>query len=133
MKFRYKRITPTLIRPIIPVVLIYNGKSIAYEALVDSGADMCVFPAQIGELVGIDIKDGQRGSLGGVIGKSGELYYHDIILSIGGNETRLRAGFTYEKKFDHGFLGQSGIFSIYVVQFYYRKGVIELRPDPKVN
>ncbi|MBI5613938.1 hypothetical protein HY947_03355 [Candidatus Gottesmanbacteria bacterium] len=92
MQFKYKRIAPGIIRPIISITLRYKqNKPIGYEALVDSGADMCVFPAQIGELLGIKIKNGTSGSLSGVIGKSGKIYYHDIIVDIGGNSTQVNA------------------------------------------
>lgn len=42
MKFPYKRVAPGLIRPIIPIELSYQGISIPYEVLIDSGADFCV-------------------------------------------------------------------------------------------
>ncbi|MEK7592429.1 MAG: hypothetical protein AAB508_03475 [Patescibacteria group bacterium] len=134
MQFKYKRIAPGVIRPIISVTLKYKqNRPINYEALVDSGADMCVFPAQIGELLGINIKNGTSGSLSGVIGKSGKIYYHDIIVDIGGNSTQVNAGFSYSHKIQCGFLGQKGIFNIYIVQFQYRKEFVELRPYQNVN
>lgn len=134
MKFKYKKIVPGVIRPIIPVTLCYKQNSlVTYEALVDSGADMCVFPAQVGELLGIDIKSGIVGPLSGVIGKSGKIYYHDIVVEIGGNSTQVHAGFSYSEKIQCGFLGQKGIFNIYIVQFQYRKEVVELRPYQNVN
>ena len=130
MKFRYKKIAPGLIRPII---LKHQGNAIAYEGLIDSGADMCVFPAQIGELIGLDIKKGQKSEFGGVVGKREDVYYHDIVIEIGGNSTQISAGFTYSSSFDYGFLGQKGLFTSYIVQFNYRKGIIDLRPDPSIN
>jgi len=71
MKFEYKRFrvadSPDFTRPIIPI-LIRNPRdpssaAIGYEALVDSGADYCVFPAEVAELLDIDIMAGelQRG------------------------------------------------------------------------
>lgn len=133
MKFKYKKIASGLIRPIIPVTLHYKGKSLRYEALVDSGADMCMFPAQIGEIIGIDIKKGEKGDLGGVVGKTVDAYYHEIDIEIGGNKIHVKVGFTEESRFDHGFLGQIGVFNSYTVHFFYRKGVVELRPDVRVN
>jgi hypothetical protein len=94
---------------------------------------MCAFPAAIGEILGISIKAGKSGDLFGVTGKSEKIYYHKITVGIGGNETQLEAGFTYSQNLTHGFLGQRGIFSIYTVHFFYRKGVVELRPDIDVN
>lgn len=133
MKFKYKKLAPGLIRPIIPVTLHYNNQSIMYEALVDSGADISMFPAQIGTLLGIDVKGGRKGDLGGVVGKSVDAYYHDIDIEIGDNVTHGTAGFIDESKFDHGFLGQLGIFSYYSVHFFYRNGVVELRPNTDIN
>lgn len=48
MKFKYKKFGPFL-RPVIPVKLKYQDRSIGYEVLVDSGADLCIFDAEIGE------------------------------------------------------------------------------------
>ena len=96
VKFKYKKIAPGLVRPIIPVDLRYKqNPPISYEALVDSGADICVFPAQIGELMGIVIKSGSVGQLQGVIGPAGKIYYHNIRVEIGGNGCIINAGFTY--------------------------------------
>ncbi|MBI5400829.1 MAG: hypothetical protein HZB12_01805 [Candidatus Yonathbacteria bacterium] len=55
MKFRYAKYGQTL-RPVIPVKLRNGDNEIGYEVLVDSGADMCLFDAEIGEAIGIDIK-----------------------------------------------------------------------------
>lgn len=63
MRFKYKKISPKIIRPIVPIILKYNDMSIRFEALLDSGADMCVFPAEIGELIGIEIKKGIESDL----------------------------------------------------------------------
>ena len=65
MKFKYKRfrIFPTpafpqrryLLRPIIPLLITYKGKTIGYEVLLDSGADFCIFHAEIGEYLGLRV------------------------------------------------------------------------------
>jgi hypothetical protein len=54
MEFEYKRYLfpdgETIARPVIPILLRNprTNQAIEYEALVDSGADRCVFPAEIG-------------------------------------------------------------------------------------
>ena len=134
MRFKYKQILRNVIRPIIPVTLKYKGKTISYEALIDSGADTCVFPAEIGELVGIDIKTGKVGDLVGVIGRAEKIYYHTLDIEIGGNTTQIEAGFSYSKNISSfGLLGQNGIFSVYIIKFMHRKGFIDIDPDMKVN
>ena len=69
MKFPYAKYGKVL-RPVIPVKLRNNGKEIEYHVLVDSGADMCLFDAEIGEAIGIDIKKGILKTVFGVGGKS---------------------------------------------------------------
>ena len=66
MEFEYKRyILPSgdvIARPVIPVLIRNprNNASIEYETLVDSGADRCDFPSEIGEMIGIDIEAGEQ-------------------------------------------------------------------------
>jgi hypothetical protein len=63
MRFEYKRFDQPqgapIERPVIPIVL-RNVRdpatpAIAYEALVDSGSDRNIFPAEIADLLGIDL------------------------------------------------------------------------------
>ncbi|KKU68689.1 MAG: hypothetical protein UX89_C0002G0014 [Parcubacteria group bacterium GW2011_GWA2_47_16] len=68
MKFRYSRYGKTL-RPVIPIKLQYSGKEIGYHVLVDSGADMCFFDAEIGKEIGIDILKGKKQEVFGIGGK----------------------------------------------------------------
>lgn len=45
----------SVLKPIIPVQ-VSNGKNkLEYAALIDSGADFCIFDAEIGECLGLDI------------------------------------------------------------------------------
>jgi len=60
MKFKYKKYAPGILRPVIPIEIIYKNRSIPYEVLVDSGADFCIFDAQIGEILEIDITSGEQ-------------------------------------------------------------------------
>jgi len=60
MKFRYKKYGPGILRPVIPVEIAHQDRSVPYEVLVDSGADFCIFDSQIGELLGIDITRGEK-------------------------------------------------------------------------
>ena len=125
MKFEYKRYRtndgPDLTRPIIRV-LIRNPRdpsssSIAYEALVDSGADFCVFPAEIAELLQIDLTAGEERHAGGVVaGERRPVYFHPIEIQVGlrGDQVRrpIWAGFMPDlAENGHGILGRHGFFS----------------------
>jgi hypothetical protein len=52
MKFAYKRFASGIERPIIPVIIRnpVTDQSVRYLALIDSGADQCIFAGEIGEL-----------------------------------------------------------------------------------
>ena len=54
-------------RHVIPVHLA-SKQRVAYEALVDSGADYSIFHAEIGEASGLQIRKGPRVVFSGVAG-----------------------------------------------------------------
>ena len=75
MKFRYHKLSLkdrspffglTILKPIIPIKIIVKDKELNYEALIDSGADFCIFDAEIGEYLGIDILSGSQEVFGGI-------------------------------------------------------------------
>jgi hypothetical protein len=64
-KFASPGLPPTVTwRPLLPVAIVnpVNARSQELEAVVDSGAPMCVFPASVAEAIGIDVKGGIQGS-----------------------------------------------------------------------
>lgn len=129
MKFRYKKYSPGILRPVIPVKISYKDRSISYEALVDSGADFCIFDAQLGELLGIDILDGEVREVWGITGVGEYYYIHQITIHIGGFPYSIRAGFLpHIARLGYGVLGQKGFFDIFVVKLDLLKEEIELIP-----
>lgn len=119
-------------RPVIPVEVKYNGNSIKYLALIDSGADFCIFHAQIGEAVGIDIKKGKMLEFYGIVGDKKEAFFHNISISVGGIEKECYCGFSYEfdeTKMPYGVLGQKGFFNLFKVLMDYEKEQIEIKPN----
>jgi Aspartyl protease len=130
MKFRYKEITADIKRPIIPIVLEHNGRSLALSALIDSGADLSVFPAEVCEALGIDIAKGEKGALGGVVaGKIEPYYIHRLTLSVGGKPfDNVPVAFMPNlSRLGHGLLGQKGFFDLYSIKFDLPRGEIELK------
>ena len=59
MKFRYKKYGSGILRPVIPIEIIYKDIAVPYEVLVDSGADYNIFDAQLAEILGIEIHLGK--------------------------------------------------------------------------
>jgi len=118
-------------RPVIPIELRYNEKIVKYLALIDSGADFCIFHAEIGEYLGINIRDGKRLEFFGVIGDKKEAFFHEVSITVGGNERKSYCGFSYEfdvNKMPYGILGQKGFFDLFKVSMDYGKEQIELKP-----
>ncbi len=118
-----------ILKPIIPVVISYKENLLKYGALIDSGADFCIFDAEIGEYIGIDVKSGIKEFFGG-IQESGraEAFLHKVNLNIGGWDYKATVGFSYDiAKYGFGILGQKGFFDLFVIKFDFSKGEIELK------
>ncbi|HEY4478284.1 MAG TPA: aspartyl protease family protein [Candidatus Paceibacterota bacterium] len=129
MKFRYKRYG-TIFRPVIPVILKNKDKSIGYHVLVDSGADMCLFHAEIAELIGIEVKKGEAKEVFGIGGKASIYYLHNIIIEVGGWTYEIEVGFMPEvsgRSIPYGVVGQNGFFDNFIVKFDLLKEEVELK------
>lgn len=123
----------SIIRPIIPIKILHNGITAKYAALIDSGADFCIFDAEIGEYLGINVRSGLKEAFGGVQEKGGAVaFFHVITLSIGDYYVKTLVGFSYDiAKHGYGLLGQKGFFDVFVVKFDLLEKEIELRPKGK--
>lgn len=138
MKFSYYKfpLTPRseffgnyILKPIIPIKVSGGNNSLNYAALIDSGADFCIFDAEIGEALGIDIKSVKGEIFGGIQERGGaEAFFHAIKIDIGGWEYETKIGFSYDiAKHGYGILGQKGFFDIFMVKFDYSKAEVELK------
>lgn len=116
-------------RPVIPVILINKQdqqKKIGYLSIIDSGADLCVFNADIGKVIGLDIHAGKSEILNGIPPHPITAYFHDILISLGGYEPDCYAGFSDElSHLSYGILGQTGFFDRYKITFDYKSERIE--------
>ncbi|KKW10941.1 MAG: hypothetical protein UY50_C0024G0031 [Parcubacteria group bacterium GW2011_GWA2_49_9] len=137
MKFKYLKfplpepspiLGSALFKPIIPIELAYGGRAVRYGALIDSGADFCMVDGLIGEYLGIDVRAGIRAQFGGIEESVGaEAYFHTVTMKIGGTESEVNVGFSYDIA-SHGFalLGQNGFFDRFSVNFDLLKDEIVL-------
>ncbi|MEK9154380.1 MAG: hypothetical protein AAB798_02825 [Patescibacteria group bacterium] len=128
MKFDYKRYGKIL-RPVVPIKVKSGGRSVGYEVLVDSGADICIFDGGIGDILGIDVESGEQKLVGGIAGQSAQYYLHDVEIEVGGWPYKIRAGFLRNVAggFNYGVVGQTGFFEFFVVKFDLQKAEIELK------
>jgi hypothetical protein len=122
---------PALRLPVIPILLTYKNKQQSILALIDSGADVCVFHSSIGKTLGIDVSSGRPETLGGISGTGHEItaYFHLVRLTVAGlNSIDLEVGFTDSDGIYSGLLGQQGFFDEYEVRFLRFKDQIEIYP-----
>jgi hypothetical protein len=131
MKFTYKRFASGIERPIIPIIVRNpaSRQSVRYLALVDSGADECIFAGEIGELIGLDVSAGRERRVSGVVaGQTRPYYVHEIEIEVGECSRPSAVGFMPDLAPNgHGLLGQRGFFDLFsFVKFERPKGIIEL-------
>lgn len=128
MRFCYKKYAPGILRPVIPIEVVYKNLSVPYEVLVDSGADFCIFDAEIADILGVDVKSGGKDKVAGLTGIAVPIYFHNIQIKVGGWLFKIRAAFLREiGRFGYGVVGQKGFFDIFIVKFDLIKEQIELK------
>jgi hypothetical protein len=123
--FPYKQIDGRF-RPIIPIELEHT-KVFGYEVLVDSGADICIFHADIGRAIGLVIEKGRRFELGGVTGAKRTGYLHKVTLRVKNTAYQTQVGFTDSMRDGaFGMVGQKGFFDRFAIKFDYAERKIIL-------
>jgi hypothetical protein len=130
MKFKYKKFSKDLYRPVIPIKVLNKEKFINYEVLVDSGADICLFHSEVGTYLGIDVESGIRKVVTGVGGKVSQYFVHKINIEVGGWSYEIEVGFipNIGNSFvNYGLVGQIGFFEYFQVIFDFSKEDIELK------
>ncbi len=138
LKYQYKRFScqpdevfpkrHSILRPYIDIAVKYQNKHQRVLALLDTGSDWCVFPAQFGELLDIPIKEGKHLPVFG-ISSEGIAYFHEVTLEIGGLGHKCLVGFSYDfdKMGKPPLLGHEGFFDRYEVTFNQKKETIEIK------
>lgn len=118
-----------ILRPVIPIALKYGNQIIDYEALIDSGADHCIFHAEVGELLDIPIKKGHRIFFHGTSDSSQVAYFHKVKICIKNCEADTVVAFSYDiASIPYGLLGQKGFFDIFEVRMNLQKEQVKLLP-----
>jgi len=127
MTFHYKQYSAETIRPIIPITILFKGKSLKYEVLVDSGADGCVFHSELAELLGIVLLSGKPISFGGITGIKAKAYLHKVQLSIDEHVFTTEVAFAKIPSRGYGVVGQKGFFEFFKIGFDYSSKEIEIK------
>lgn len=99
-------------RPMLLVRISYGHHlSWEFEALVDSGSDRNLFPAYLGEIIGINFKKVKPLFINGIGGSQVEAFPVLIKLFIGAKSYETTIDFSYEQKIP--LLGRKGFFNLF--------------------
>lgn len=134
MKFAYKDIElppggrrEVLFKPIIPVYLFHKKSFVRYEALIDSGADFCIFHKEIADILGIHWKKGAPHTFVGITGAKGYVYFHEVKVKVGKWTEAIVCGFSNDvSEENYGILGQD-FFEKFKVTFDLSTLLIDIR------
>lgn len=119
-KFHYTRIGQAL-RPIIPITLKNADKQLRYIALIDSGADFCIFHADIAVILTINYKLLSRKDFGGIGGTMCKGYIGVIEIGLGDTFFETPVIFSPDiGDYGYGILGQVGFFDKLKITFNYK-------------
>ncbi|MGB8673915.1 MAG: hypothetical protein WCD27_06135 [Candidatus Acidiferrales bacterium] len=116
-------------RPRIAVVLAAGTVIFSCYALVDSGADDCIFPTSFGTQLGLNVPTGKQYPFGGAGGGAIQMaYFFDLQLAIPQvGKYSIPIGFTDAlESVGLGLLGQNGFFDRFRVSFNLKKGIFTL-------
>ena len=119
--------SPTFWRPEIKVAIAYGAAKQKLRVLVDSGADACLFPRDVADILGINLKTGPCVPCAGIGGGRVQFYFHEVEFFIGQYRWKTKAGFAAGSIGATGLLGQRGFFEHFVVSFDYKNHWIELK------
>ncbi len=126
MIFHYEEVAPYVKRPIIPILLKSKTTFIIYKALIDSGADYCIFSIDLAYLLGITLSPKDKVSFRGVSRNKVSGYWSELTLRIGELTYSTDVIFAKISEFGHGILGQKGFFDHFDVKLSYKRQVIEI-------
>ena len=124
----------SVLYPIIPIRIINPNdpnKLIDIRAMIDSGADVSIFPGSLGRVIGLNIENDKIEIIKGIGGQEIITYLHEIIFEIGGWKYPSITCFSSDE-ITFPVLGRNGFFDLFEIKFDFRKEIIELKPkvDP---
>jgi len=95
-----------------------HQKTPRFDAIVDTGSPWCLFRADVGDYLGIDVKSGNSTTLGGISeGMEEPVFFHKEQIWVEESWlTEVEAGFVKKLRFT-GILGRNGFFDNFLVRF----------------
>lgn len=109
----------TMLWPALKIRVGYkHAQSPRFDAIVDSGSPLCIFKADIGKVIGLDVEKGIKGYIGGIVGTHREpVYFHKVRIYVEAIGVIEVPGAFGENLGVTGVLGRIGFFSNFHVVF----------------
>jgi len=123
----------SILAPIIPIRIINKSnkeKYIDIKAMIDSGADVSIFPGVIANKIELDIEKKRTQPIGGIWKTRFDTYLHEIIFEVGGWQFESYACFAFDEV-ALPILGRDGFFDLFEIKIDYSKEYIELKSKIK--
>ncbi len=122
---------PNIAYPLVPVTLFGPSGSVTFLALLDSGADDCIFHADYAAQVGLQVKAGRQEKRGGIVpDETTPVYVHEVDMSIGDHQARFRCEVAFSlvmpKQPTDQLIGREGVFDKLRIGFRLSKGKVYL-------
>jgi hypothetical protein len=116
-------------RPIIPVTLFGPKGEVHVYALLDSGADRCLFNLEIANEIGVDLRTGEKEKGFGIEGHGIDIFVHKIRLQVKDIDKKIEvsAGFS-DAPGIVPILGQEGFFDNFRIKFEKDHDSVEITP-----
>ncbi len=105
-------------KPALTVFISHGGKrSAPLESIADTGAEHCVFDAEIADGLGIPVRKGQQVAFSGIARGAETIgYLHAVTLTVAAQSYEAPIVFAYGLSIT-GILGQIGFFDHFIVTF----------------
>lgn len=127
MQFPYQEAAPGIFRPIISIRLHSKNTFAIYDALIDSGADRCIFHYGLVEILKVPL--GGQAKFRGISGELLEGVKATIDLVVFDRKFKTEAIFSHDlAPMAYGVLGQKGFFDNFKVCFDKPNRQIEITP-----
>ena len=112
--------------PIVPIRFRRkNGAWTEFKAYVDSGASYSIFHADITEILGLKLEEGERAYVTVGDGSLIPVYSHQIMIQIGDEKFEAMIGFSRRLGIGFNIIGRKDIFERFEVCFDEKERVVE--------
>ena len=124
--------------PLIKFALAHKNMKYEFKALIDSGADISIFPMDVAELLEIDLRHASTFSVKGINGQNINCKLNEVTMMFDRHTFNLTVGFstaaTGARAFGAaGIIGHRGFFDQFIVSFNYKAQYFEVKKPFRLN